>query len=365
MHSQLIANSNVMQIFHNTSNTANTSAEPVENPTLNSNDVNKMKYLLEARENHILKLNKQNVKLQEDNDNLLSELEKLKFEQAEKLKGLQVTSELKRELAELRAFQSEKDQQIDELRQEGLKLSKQELNQSNIIKKLRTKEKESDELMTTLRNDLKKAQKELADVKEVLTQKDAELDQMRKLEKTCIQLDKDLQRKQLSLDDSEEKIKSLENTLQNSYKELAELHKLNAVKDVKISEKTNTHELKLKQEIEQALEKEKSLSLKKQDALKWELDSMRSDLARVEHQHSLREDMLRKEIADLQQQLRESETRNNDLTQSISNATRPLLRQIENLQSSHSNQIDLLENSERNLIERLSRLNIYLKVFKS
>lgn len=64
--------------------------------------------------------------------------------------------------------------------------------------------------------------------------------------------------------------------------------------------------------------------------------------------------MLRKEIADLQQQLRESETRNNDLTQNISNATRPLLRQIENLQMSHSNQIELLENSERNLIERLS-----------
>jgi TATA element modulatory factor len=64
--------------------------------------------------------------------------------------------------------------------------------------------------------------------------------------------------------------------------------------------------------------------------------------------------MLRKEIGDLQQQLRESETRNNDLTQNISNATRPLLRQIENLQGSHANQIDLLENSERNLIERLS-----------
>ena len=71
--------------------------------------------------------------------------------------------------------------------------------------------------------------------------------------------------------------------------------------------------------------------------------------------------MLRKEIGDLQQQLRESETRNNDLTQNISNATRPLLRQIENLQVSHANQIDLLENSERNLIERLSKLFLLLQ----
>lgn len=71
--------------------------------------------------------------------------------------------------------------------------------------------------------------------------------------------------------------------------------------------------------------------------------------------------MLRKEIGDLQQQLRESETRNNDLTQNISNATRPLLRQIENLQVSHANQIDLLENSERNLIERLSKFFLLLQ----
>ena len=33
-------------------------------------------------------------------------------------------------------------------------------------------------------------------------------------------------------------------------------------------------------------------------------------------------------------------------------ATRPLLRQIENLQMSHATQMESLENSERNLIER-------------
>ena len=291
MHSQLIANSNVMQIFHNTSDSLSSSPSTsiTSNDTLTSNDVKKMKYLLEAREAHILKLNKQNVKLQEDNDNLLSDLEKLKFEQVEKLKSLQFAADLKRELAELRTVTADKDQQIEELRQEGLKLSKQELNQSNIIKKLRVKEKESEEVTTSLRNDLKKVQKELNDLKEVCAQKDAELEQMKKLEKAYIQLDKDVQRKQMSLDEFEEKCKSLENNLQNTYKELAELHKSNAVKDVKINEKVNTQEIKIKQEIELAIEKEKSVSVKKQEALKWELESMRSDLARVEQQHSLRE----------------------------------------------------------------------------
>ncbi len=55
-------------------------------------------------------------------------------------------------------------------------------------------------------------------------------------------------------------------------------------------------------------------------------------------------------------QLIESENRNNELSQNISTATRPLLRQIENLQSSHANQIEMLENTERNLIERLSKI---------
>ncbi len=63
--------------------------------------------------------------------------------------------------------------------------------------------------------------------------------------------------------------------------------------------------------------------------------------------------MLRKEIADLQHQLRDTEMRNNELSQNISTATRPLIRQIENLQQSNSSQIEALENSERNLIERL------------
>jgi hypothetical protein len=57
--------------------------------------------------------------------------------------------------------------------------------------------------------------------------------------------------------------------------------------------------------------------------------------------------------------------RNNELSQNVSTATRPLLRQIENLQASHSSQIELLENAERNLIERLSKFFSYFFLFKA
>ena len=39
-------------------------------------------------------------------------------------------------------------------------------------------------------------------------------------------------------------------------------------------------------------------------------------------------------------------------------ATRPLLRQIENLQSSYGNQTQAWERVERNLTERLSKYNV-------
>lgn len=178
MHSQLIANSNVMQIFVKSPTTTDSGPKTddsiKEYPSFPNADPNvSNKFLLEAREAHILKLNKQNVKLQEENDNLVNEIEKIKFENNEKIQLLQKTfnevnskneqanvekeqlkkvcNDLQKELIEFKNIYKEKEQQVEQLTQEGLKLSKQELNQSNIIKKLRAKEKENEESLTSLR----------------------------------------------------------------------------------------------------------------------------------------------------------------------------------------------------------------------
>ena len=132
-----------------------------------------MRTVLDAREAHILKLNKTNVKLQEDNDNLLSDIEKLRMEVNEKCAFYQraaneisqkydqannerehlkrANNALQQELAEVRSAFKEREQQNEQLVQEGLKLSKQELNQSTIIKKLRAKEKEAEEVLNILK----------------------------------------------------------------------------------------------------------------------------------------------------------------------------------------------------------------------
>ncbi len=79
------------------------------------------------------------------------------------------------------------------------------------------------------------------------------------------------------------------------------MHKANATKENIINEATSSIESQIKEEIQLAIEKERIGSNKKQESLKWELNNVRADINRLEQQHALREDMLRKEIADLQQ----------------------------------------------------------------
>lgn len=141
--------------------------------------------------------------------------------------------------------------------------------------------------------------KTVLDAKEEAEKKN--LEAFKKLEKTALALEKELINTKGHLDDAEEKVRGLESTLANSYKELSELKKSNVEKETKINETTVSIENQLKEEVRVAVEKERSSWSKKQDALKWEIENLRQDIVHVEQQHATRENMLRKEIADLQQ----------------------------------------------------------------
>lgn len=68
-----------------------------------------------------------------ERDQLRKNLDQLKLEAASRLSSQEMSN-----------ISAEKDEIIKELREEGEKLSKQQLQHSNIIKKLRLKEKEAD-----------------------------------------------------------------------------------------------------------------------------------------------------------------------------------------------------------------------------
>uniref|UniRef100_A0A8C8WFE7 TATA element modulatory factor 1 n=1 Tax=Panthera leo TaxID=9689 RepID=A0A8C8WFE7_PANLE len=235
---------------------------------------------LDKREAQLLSLSKEKALLEEAYDNLKDEMFRVKEESssisslkdeftqriAEAEKKVQLACKerdaakkeiksIKEELAtrlnssETSELLKEKDEQIRGLMEEGEKLSKQQLHNSNIIKKLRAKDKENENIIAKLNKKVKELEEELQHLKQV--------------------------------------------------------------------------------------------------------GDLRLALQRAEQAAARREDYLRHEISELQQRLQEAENRNQELSQSVSSTTRPLLRQIENLQATLGSQTSSWEKLEKNLSDRL------------
>ena len=69
-----------------------------------------------------------------------------------------------------------------------------------------------------------------------------------------------------------------------------------------------------------------------------------------------REENLRHELAESAERIKDGERRNHELSGAIQGATRPLLRQIENLQMTNSSQQESFEAVEKQLNNRINEL---------
>ncbi|XP_065564610.1 TATA element modulatory factor-like isoform X3 [Artemia franciscana] len=282
--------------------------------------------ILEARETKLVELSRTIASIQEENSTILSKLaeaekqrlsdsenaEKLqqdltrrlsqmeqKFQQAatEKealLSKLEAASqELSSKISKLEAdaMLQEKEEIIMELRAEGEKLSKQQLQHSTAIKKLRAKEKEDEKLLKIQKEKIEELQKESDRLKKSL-----------------------------------------------SAKEEIERSQIEAVRQLT--------------EAKKAAEKE--------------LDSLRARCTEAEGQlHSLREaveyaqrkrEEHRRETNSLMDRLSYLESSHEESSQSITEATVPLLRQIESLQHSLVASREKSDRTERNMVEKLKFL---------
>uniref|UniRef100_A0A8C2BNS5 TATA element modulatory factor 1 n=1 Tax=Cyprinus carpio TaxID=7962 RepID=A0A8C2BNS5_CYPCA len=260
----------------------------------------------------------------------------------------------------------EKEEQIRELLEEGEKLSKQQLQHSNIIKKLRVKERESDAQITKQTKKLKEQEEELKHLQQVLDGKEEvekqHRENIKKLNAVVERQEKELSKLQTSSEELQENNRSLQAALDSSYKELAELHKVNATKDSEAQELALSREVQAKEELSLALEKAQEESRLQQEALGNQVADLRLALQRAEQQQAKKEDYLREEISELQQRLQEAETRNQELSQSVTSATRPLLRQIENLQATLGAQTASWEKLEKTISDRLADAQAQLAV---
>lgn len=343
---------------------------------------------LEKREAQLLTLSKEKALLEEAYDNLKDEMFRVKEESssisslkdeftqriAEAEKKVQLACKerdaakkeiktIKEELAirlnssETADLLKEKDEQIRGLMEEGEKLSKQQLHNSNIIKKLRTKDKDNENIIAKLNKKAKELEEELQHLKQVLDGKEEiekqHRENIKKLNSVVERQEKDLGRLQVDIDELEEKNRSIQAALDSAYKELTDLHKANAAKDSEAQEAALSREMKAKEELSAALEKAQEEARQQQETLAIQVGDLRLALQRAEQAAARKEDYLRHEISELQQRLQEAENRNQELSQNVSSTTRPLLRQIENLQATLGSQTSSWEKLEKNLSDRL------------
>nr|KAF6421398.1 TATA element modulatory factor 1 [Molossus molossus] len=124
-----------------------------------------------------------------------------------------------------------------------------------------------------------------------------------------------------------------------------QLHSSNIIKKLRAKDKENENIIaKLKKKVKELEEEAQHLK---------QVGDLRLALQRAEQTAARKEDCFRHEISELQQRLQEAENRNQELSQSVSSTTRPLLRQIENLQATLGSQTSSWEKLEKNLSDRL------------
>ncbi|KAL4239218.1 TATA element modulatory factor 1 [Mactra antiquata] len=352
-----------------------------------------MSEILQAREDKLLTLSKENCDLMETNSILRNQLKQSEeAREAEMTDVNELTAEfttrltesekrlntairekdtLKKQLQDtqaelakrsgdvsLKEILAEKEEQIAGLLEEGEKLSKSQLQSNTIIKKLRQKEKDNESTLTSQKKKIETQKEELDHLHKVLESKEElekkQTDAISQLNAAVKRLEQEMVKYKSDCEDATEKARGLQVALDNSYKEMAELHRNTAALDSRAQEAALSAEMQVREELKLTIEKQQNQHKWTVDTLNMQIEDHRLSMARMEKEYNRREDLLKQEISDLQKQLQEDEARNQELTQGVSLATRPLLRQIENLQSTYNAQSSTWEKVERSLSDRLS-----------
>ncbi|CAI8053206.1 TATA element modulatory factor [Geodia barretti] len=357
-------------------------------------ELGRVNKLLEARETRMVEMSREVIQLSETNQELQSRLsaaeqdlhtsqggvEELRSEFTKRIgttekklhtivkerdslkKQLQVLtteqSQQRRSASqELSLLLKEKEEQISGLMDEGEKLSKKELQNSNIIKKLKEKNKQNDQLLVAQRQQIEDCEREVGRLKELVKKKEDNekkyQESMSQLNSIAEQQEKELTALKTERDELTDKARSLQTNLDNAYKELSELHKVTAVNKSVAHDAVLSAEQTARQELTESLEKQRVEHHREKEQLLLEISELRACVSRCEQQSAWREERMKQEVSDVQQRLQEAEMRNQELTTTISQTTKPFLRQIETLRSAHSAQTANWEKVEADMTHRL------------
>ncbi|XP_004535214.1 TATA element modulatory factor isoform X1 [Ceratitis capitata] len=333
---------------------------------------------LEARELRLLQLERQNMELQERNTEIENTLETLKTNSGsidtaegftQRLSALEkkfqasirerdalriqikdLKEELKLKIPKEQLIES--NVMIDELRLEGEKLSKEILQQSNIIKKLRAKEKTSDATLKKNKEEIVSLTEELERLKKQLNAKEeverSQIEAVHKISSEKRKLEDENSQQRSKLEDIQSKL----STLQASF-EAAKLE---------LQQRTRQH-TDLTRTAEEAITAKKereTLKAENQEILN-QLSELREKLRGTEQATTKRETQLREENRELMRRLEAAEMRAEAAAQEASLTTVPLMRQLESLQNTLTQRTSNWNQEEKILLDKLAAAQTKLK----
>lgn len=349
--------------------------------------ISELSDILESREYKLMELGRENAELREKNVEMkvhmdtkrkrddcmevtsvteeytqrLSALEK-KFQQSirerdnlrDQLKSARSDLDSKVSKEDIQKVINEKDFMIEELKTEGEKLSKQILQHSNIIKKLRAKEKDSDGTLKRQNEQIEELTDEMERLKKSLSAKDeverSQIEAVHKLSSEKRKLDRENSQLKSQLDDTTQKLKTLQTSFEAAKKEL--------------NERQQSHsELTKKAEVLAVLESEKNATVVRNEQILIELSSLREKLKQVEGGNNQKEMILRRENAELLRRLEATDMKLEQQSDLLSDSTIPLFRQIEALQATLDQRNTVFESKEKHYVEQIDELqNKFVKL---
>jgi len=350
--------------------------------------ISELNQLLEARENKVFELSRNCVQLTEESDSLKSQLSKEASERVTSLETTRRQSEefsqrlcsvekryqqavaekeaLSKQVEKLKLKQNiadqvaENEETIKELRQEGEKLSKQYLQQSNIIKKLRAKEKDDEQLIKQYRDKSEEFSRELERLKKSLFAKEElernQIEAVRQLTASNSMIEKELIATKVLLRDCQQHNESLKSELAASKQELSETKASADTRNSEESQRNLSHEVALRHKMQLQFEEDNRKAEEERLALTLRCEDLVRTLQSADADRCRGKEQSKAEISSLMQRLQAAEAQCVELSQAMTSATRPLLRQIENLHNSLSSQRLTEEKSERILQDRLNEM---------
>ncbi|XP_045766995.1 TATA element modulatory factor [Maniola jurtina] len=280
-----------------------------------------MAEILDARENRLMEVSRNNAELAESNTHLKNQVESLmakheggdintitedytqrmsalekKFQQVirEKDQLRKQLDSLKTEVSrknssEFESTLKEKEEIIAQLHEEGEKLARQELQHSNIIKKLRAKEKDNEQVIKGLRDKVAELTSELDRAKRSMAAKEEvevnQIEAVYRLTTANKKLETELIETKSALDDTTQKLEGARTSLEAVKRELSELQR-------------STAELQKHRSAHAQMQASCERAEREAEMLRHELRQLRTERAKEEQRWLAREEALRREVVE-------------------------------------------------------------------